>query len=148
VKELLEMSTSSMALALIVAAAFPQLILSAPLECASAAEEPQWPTYHALNGLQRARDGTLNLQKLNDANAIFEYKGIYHIMMQHGCNAQGCGNWTHSVSNDLVRWWHIRDALGSGGPGINFPDNGPCDGSLSFPDLGSAPYNGSAPVCQ
>ena len=46
----------------------------------------------------------------------------------------------------VVRWYLIEDALDSGPKDIGFPDINPCDGSLSFPDLGSAPYNGSTPV--
>ena len=58
----------------------------------------------------------------------------------------GGGNWTHGVSNDLVHWHHIQDALDSGPPSSPFPDKGPCDGTLSFPVLGRAPYDGQAPV--
>ena len=46
----------------------------------------------------------------------------------------------------MVRWYLIEDALDSGPKSIGFPDVAPCDGSLSFPDLGAPPYNGSAPV--
>jgi hypothetical protein len=45
-----------------------------------------------------------------------------------------------------VSWFLIEDALTSGPKSIGFPDTAPCDGSLSFPDLGEAPYNGSTPV--
>ena len=46
----------------------------------------------------------------------------------------------------VVSWYLIEDALDSGPKSIGFPDINPCDGSLSFPDLGEAPFNGSAPV--
>lgn len=113
------------------------------LGCTSAHDHPSWPTYHAFNNVsvEPGPNGKLKMRPLNDANAIFLYKGIYHLMMQ-----AGGGIWTHSVSNDLTRWYHLIDALGSGGPNITFPDKGPCDGSLSFPDLGAPPYNGSTPV--
>ena len=62
-----------------------------------------------------------------------------------GC-AKGGGNWSHGVSNDMVHWYLIEDALDSGPKSNGFPDVAPCDGSLSFPDLGEAPYNGTAPV--
>jgi len=102
------------------------------------------PTYHFMNNVTRNATGALYMEPLNDANAIAEYKGIYHVMMQ-----EGGGNWSHGVSNDMVSWYLIEDALDSG---PDFPhsrpgsDRNPCDGSLSFPDLGAAPYNGSAPV--
>ena len=46
----------------------------------------------------------------------------------------------------MVSWYLIEDVLDSGPKSIGFPDINPCDGSLSFPDLGEAPFNGSAPV--
>ena len=39
----------------------------------------------------------------------------------------------------------IDDSL-SAQKSIGFPDMNPCDGSLSFPDLGDSVYNGSTPV--
>ena len=46
----------------------------------------------------------LKVEHLNDANAIFEYKGIYHVMNQGGFNDpdpdhkfKGVVNWTHAV---------------------------------------------------
>ena len=112
------------------------LAKAAALECTAAQAHPQWPIFHPFNSLDHGEMG-----HLNDANAIFEYRGIYHLMMQ-----AGGGNWTHFVSNDLVHWHHLRDALDSGGPNITFPDRGPCDGSVSFPNLGAPPYDGSTPV--
>ena len=79
------------------------------------------------------------------------------------------GNWSHGVSNDLVSWFLVEDALDSGPKDSAFPDVGPvraatnlppaplgcyvtdrccaqCDGSFSFPDLGAAPYDGSTPL--
>ena len=116
-----------------------------------------WPTYHFMNNVTRdVASGALLLEPLNDANAIAEYKGVYHVMMQ-----EGGGNWSHGVSNDsehqhqpsccylcqfpymylsalsptdlstaVVRWYLIEDALDSGPKSIGFPDVAPCDGSL------------------
>ena len=118
---------------------------AAPLECSSLAEQADWPIYHVMNNVTREpRSGRLKLEWLNDANAISYYRGIYHVMMQ-----EGGGNWSHAVSNDLVRWHHIKDALDRTGGGIgntSFADGGPCDGTMSFPDLGVPPYNGSTPL--
>lgn len=41
--------------------------------------------------------GQLRMTHLNDANAIFEYGGLFHAMCQ-----KGGGTWTHSVSNDAA----------------------------------------------
>jgi hypothetical protein len=46
----------------------------------------------------------------------------------------------------VVSWYLIEDALDSGPKSNGFPDINPCDGSLSFPDLGDSVYNGSTPV--
>ena len=120
---------------------------AAPIQCTSGTEKSgsgttaNWPTYHFMNNVTRNASGALLLEPLNDANAIAEYKGIFHVMMQ-----EGGGNWSHGVSNDMVHWFLIEDALDSGPKSIGFPDVAPCDGSLSFPDLGEAPYNGSTPI--
>ena len=54
-----------------------------------------WPTYHFMNNVTKDASGALLLEPLNDANAIAEYNGVYHVMMQ-----EGGGNWSHGVSND------------------------------------------------
>ena len=46
------------------------------------------------------------MEALNDANAVFQFKGLYHVMLQ-----AGGGNWTHGVSSDMVRWFTMPDAL-------------------------------------
>jgi hypothetical protein len=107
---------------------------SFPLQCTAANDFPQQTTFHAFNP-----DAVGHTAHLNDANAIFEYRGIFHIMAQHGG-----GNWSHQVSNDLVRWWSLPDALD--GNASSSWDQDTCDGVVSFPDLGRAPYNGSTPV--
>ena len=107
---------------------------SVPLHCTAASDFPQQTTFHAFNP-----DAAGHTAHLNDANVIFEYRGIYHIMAQHGG-----GNWSHQVSNDLVRWWSLPDALDGNASSSWNQDT--CDGVVSFPDLGRAPYNGSTPV--
>ena len=98
-----------------------------------------------MNGVIRAPSGDLKMDALNDANAITYYRGIYHIMIQGGNRsgywsgkAVGDRGWAHSVSSDLVHWHSIEPALGSG-VNMSFPDGAPCDGSLSYPDIGAAP---------
>ena len=57
---------------------------------------------------------------------------------------KGGSDWTHSVSNDLVHWWTLPDALD---PEPHSPwDGSICDGTVSFPDLGHNPFNGSTPI--
>ena len=100
--------------------------------------------------------------------------GIYHVMMQEGGGNWSHGVSNDSAQqmqtitafltgscvtgscvvpplntcalSAVVSWYLIEDALDSGPKNIGFPDINPCDGSLSFPDLGEAPYNGSTPV--
>ena len=37
-----------------------------------------------MNNITRNSSGDLLMEPLNDANAIAEFKGIYHVMMQEG----------------------------------------------------------------
>ena len=48
------------------------------------------PTYHIMNNVTKHADGHVTMEPLNDANAIFAYRGLYHVM-----NQAGGGNWTH-----------------------------------------------------
>ena len=56
----------------------------------------------------------------HDANAIFKYKGQWHVMHQANWT-----DWAHLVSSDLVRWTRISSALSP---------NGDWDGSLTLLD--------------
>eukprot|EP01043_Picozoa_sp_COSAG02_P071543 COSAG02_NODE_13114_length_1444_cov_2.493680_1_plen_151_part_00 len=49
------------------------------------------------------------------------------------------------MSVDMVHWYHLADAIGKG-PVNSAWDGSACDGTVSFPDLGRDPFNGSAPV--
>ena len=66
-------------------------------ECQPASEQPDWPTFHIVNNVTKHEDGHLTVEALNDANAVFHYGGLYHVM-----NQAGGGNWTHAISNDLI----------------------------------------------
>jgi hypothetical protein len=149
------------------AAAFAALLLASaaagePIQCTTAADKPQWPIFHFFNNITRGPacycspapctcpggatpgDTSLRMEPLNDANAIFEFKGLFHVMMQ-----AGGGNWTHGVSTTAAGSWFTQiDALNRA-TNASLPwdsHQGPCDGSTSFPDLGKAPYDGSTPV--
>ena len=52
------------------------------------------PTYHIVNNVTKHADGHASMEPLNDANGIFLYGGIYHVM-----NQAGGGNWTHVREN-------------------------------------------------
>ena len=51
----------------------PALLLRAPPLTRSAAD-------HIINNVTEAADGTLRAEPLNDANGVFQYKGLYHVM--------------------------------------------------------------------
>lgn len=111
-----------------------------PALCQPASLKPDWPLFHLMDNVTKLRGGSLAVEGLNDVNAIFLHRGLYHVM-----NQAGGGDWTNAVSSDLVHWYHLKHALDAGhNGGHNW--GGPCDGSLSFPDLGVEPYNGSTPV--
>jgi len=61
----------------------------------------------------------------HDANAIFPYKGTWHIMHQANWT-----DWAHLVSTDMVRWTRIPSALAP---------NGDWDGSLTILNTASGP---------
>jgi hypothetical protein len=111
--------------------------------CQPAEAKPQWPTFHLMDNVTRLRGGGLYVEGLNDINAVFSHRGLYHIM-----NQAGGGDWTNAVSADLVHWYHLNHALdpSTRGPLAREKWGGPCDGTLSFPNLGRDPYNGSTPV--
>jgi hypothetical protein len=82
----------------------------------------------------------------------------------------GGGNWTHGISNDLVTWYTPQHFLFANycalptpvspkvhhdgrdrpchfqGHSVGLSPQGPCDGTVSFPNLDKPPYNGSTPV--
>ena len=66
------------------------------LEC-QWAKSTQNAQYHIVNNVTE-RNGVLRAEPLNDANGVFKYKGLYHVM-----NQAGGGNWTHAISSDLVQ---------------------------------------------
>jgi hypothetical protein len=115
-----------------------------PLPCQPASLYP-WPIFHIVNNVTTVtlKNGStiLKPRNLNDANGIFQYKGVWHAM-----NQAGGGTWSHAVSHDGARWAHVQDALVAGPHNSSWDHSGPCDGTVSFPDLGVAPYNGSTPI--
>ena len=99
-----------------------------PLACTAAAAEPLWPTFHVIGNVsQNATTGRLEAGRLNDANAVFTFGGLWHVFHQGGG-----GNWSHVVSSDLARWYRLPDALSRQFDNIV----GPCDGTISFPGGG------------
>jgi sucrose-6-phosphate hydrolase SacC (GH32 family) len=114
------------------------------VQCSSDWQKNRWPTFHLLNNVTRRPGGALDMETLNDANAIFPYRGLWHVMFQSGDGPPPYGwRWAHKVSSDLVHWYPIADALTPNmTTNTTWDDKGACDGTLSFPDLG----NGSTPI--
>ena len=100
--------------------------------CAQVQASQQFPSYHLMNNLTRHSDGSLGLEWLNDANAIFQYKGVLHVMCQGGGSKTSSGafvGWTHAVSEDMVRFRHLKPALVSNASSSWDSKMGPCDGT-------------------
>eukprot|EP01052_Picozoa_sp_SAG31_P007324 SAG31_NODE_348_length_17296_cov_5.089482_15_plen_564_part_00 len=73
--------------------------------------------------------GTQHTTHMNDINAIFFYKGLYHAMFQER-KPYPCADWAHLVSKDLVKWRRLPDALSPTKHG--FDGGGVLDGSVSL----------------
>lgn len=134
---------SATAAALVYVAVAHGVAADTAVQCTAPNVEPNWPTYHVMNNVPRKADGTLSIRALNDANAIFYYKGLFHMMEQ-----AGGGTWTHEISNDLVHWYTLQDALGPGLKNSSWDHSGPCDGTASFPaGQGEGPIIMYGPDC-
>ena len=103
----------------------------------------------------RGRDGTAWPMGLNDANAVFQHGGTWHIMHQCDGGSVGgpCGgghegplpspvpgeqtywhSWGHVVSTDGARWKRVADALTPTVHGVDHDHGSEGDGAVSFPD--------------
>jgi hypothetical protein len=137
----------ALVLALVLVPAPAVGVRATPIECTDATTNPNWPTFHVINAVSRdPKTGAYVAEHLNDANAVFEHAGIYHVMNQgstgpspvpvDSANQTVVVNITHAVSNDLVHWYRVQDA-------VPRTIQGACDGTVSFPG-GSA--FGTSPV--
>ena len=54
-----------------------------PALCQPAEAKPNWPRFHLFDNVTLTKDG-LAVEGLNDINAIFQYRGLYHVMNQAG----------------------------------------------------------------
>ena len=96
----------------IVATPSPAPFLDAHVQCSASWDEAHWPNFHILNNVTRRSNGALVMEDLNDANALFHYRGLWHVMFQSGDGPPPYGwRWAHKVSSDLVHWYPIADAL-------------------------------------
>eukprot|EP00035_Acanthoeca_spectabilis_P011596 m.204598 g.204598 ORF g.204598 m.204598 type:complete len:549 (-) comp15394_c0_seq4:139-1785(-) len=112
------------------------------------------PQFHVIAPMFNRGGGTIAWPGgVNDANAVFQHRGIYHLMHQCDGGPPGvpCGggwegpnqhpvpgeqtyyhSWGHVVSTDLCHWRRITDALT---PNLTDYEHGAdCDGSISFLD--------------
>jgi hypothetical protein len=88
----------------------PALVSSVARECTAWQDNPDLPTYHILNEVTVLPGTHKSLAAhLNDANAVFAYKGIYHVMTQGGNTSTGTVSWTNAVSSDLARWFRVHE---------------------------------------
>ena len=91
--------------------------------------------------------GGLATDQANDANAVFEHAGVYHLMFQTDCtkdDAQSGGicvggkvgghAFSHLVSTDGAHWRRLPDALIPMNTSSYDGADGDCDGTVSFPE--------------
>lgn len=95
-----------------------------PPLCRDYSTDPGLPIYHimgAMNGLQQKFPGQSCC--LNDVNGIFSRHGVHHVLHQREFSSIA-----HVVSTDMVRWWRVKDAVGSN----PWHNGGAWDGSVSL----------------
>eukprot|EP01047_Picozoa_sp_COSAG01_P063954 COSAG01_NODE_8379_length_2807_cov_12.130355_2_plen_510_part_00 len=98
-------------------------------QCQPHAVRPWWPTYHIVGNVTRNADGSLPVKPahINDANAIFQYKQVFHVMHQ------SARTWGHLTSTDLVHWTRRGKVFAPPPKNSSWDREAECDGSLSFP---------------
>lgn len=115
---------------------------SLPLEC-QPVDGPyrHVPIFHVIAAMQNT-SGVLLPGDLNDANAVFEHMGIFHVMFQTprdpfetGGGGSGPHAWGHVISHDLVHWKRLPPVLAPTNDSKEYDGkDGDCDGTLSFLD--------------
>ena len=111
-------------------------------ECTDATSAPYLPTFHVLSNVTRAGPNAV-AAPLNDANAVFVYKGVFHTFNQcvnASAPKRPCAvspgfslqpvSWCHHVSDDGAHWRTVAPAVEP----LPWEAQGPCDGTLSFPN--------------
>ena len=125
---------------------------SMPVECQalSDANTRFIPIFHPLPELRVTKIGkgqALATDQANDANAVFEHAGVFHLMFQTDCtedDAQPGGicaggrvgghAFSHLVSTDGAHWRRLKDALIPMNTSEYDGADGDCDGTVSFPE--------------
>ena len=140
------MALSPCVVVLVVLAVVSQHTVAAqdlPCPCQTA-DDSLTPTFHMMTvrhgvderggeyipGRNRSCTVPVDAGHLNDANAIFQHNGYYHVFFQ-GYQVQGFG-WYHAVSKDLYRWKQLPNTFASTTDSEETWDVD-CDGGLSFP---------------
>ena len=113
------------------------------------------PIFHII-GAMRAANGTLWPTSATDGNAIFAYRGVFHVMHQTthdtpaGATVPTHATWGHVVSHDLVRWRRVDDALAPTAASSAYDwHDGDCDGTVTLDSngLSEAPIMTFGPDC-
>ncbi len=77
---------------------------------------------------------TPNTGWTNDSNGLLWYKGEYHLFFQHNLFETRWGNmtWGHAISQDLVHWTQMENALLPDQMGTMFSGSGK-SGAVRYP---------------
>ena len=100
------------------------------------------PIFHIMGAMLTNGSGPAWPIAATDGNAVFEHKGVFHVMHQSPSIADGrqrhlyspyLAAWGHVSSSDLAHWHRLPEALTPGRHGTYDGHDGDCDGTISLP---------------